>query len=275
MLSSETIKKIEDFVSQKPRSIQEISTHLNKNWRTIDRYVNEIKENFGTIDTRTFRKGTRGALKVVYWASVEKISQSSVQKALEKEIYEGKTKYDFSSFDIFQNIPDKKKEAIVGYEDKKYWIKDVIEKINNTHRQIIFFSGNLSFINFKEVFESLENAVKRKVNIKIICRVDLAGKENIEKMLSLNFKYGNEVIEIHHKEQPLRGFVSDGKTIKIKEVKDPTNKENELKKQAVIFYTLKDKEWAEWLSKIFWKMFSSSINANKRIEEMNKLKTPN
>ena len=88
MLSSEIVKKIEDFVSQKPRSIQEIATHIKKNWRTVDRYINEIKENYGTIDTRTFREGTRGALKLVYWASIENVSSSSIQKALEEEIYE-------------------------------------------------------------------------------------------------------------------------------------------------------------------------------------------
>ncbi|MFH1503226.1 MAG: hypothetical protein ABIE36_01050 [Candidatus Diapherotrites archaeon] len=273
MLNSEIIKKIEDFVYTKPRSIQEISEYIKKNWRTVDRYINEIKENFGTIDTRTFREGTRGALKLVYWSSRERVSSSSIQKVLEKEIYEGKTKYDFSPFDIFQNIKDQNKNAVVGYEEKKYWINDVVENIKNTKKQLLLFSGNLSLINFKEVFEAIEEIVKKDINIKIISRVDLAGKENIEKMLSLNFKYGKELIEIRHKEQPVRGFISDGKIIKIKEVKDPTNKENELKTEAVIFYTLKDKEWAEWLSKIFWKMFSSSIDANKRIDELSKLTT--
>jgi hypothetical protein len=271
MLNSDTIKKIEDFIYTKPRSIQEISEYIKKNWRTVDRYVNEIKENFGTIDTRTFREGTRGALKLVYWSSREKVSSSSVQKALEKEIYEGKTKYDFSPFDIFQNIKDENKKAIVGYEEERYWLKEVVEYIKNTKKQLLLFSGNLSLINYKEVFEAIEEIVKENINIKVICRVDLAGRDNIEKMLSLNFKYGKELIEIRHKEQPIRGFISDGQIIKVKEVKDPTNKENELKTTAVIFYTLKDKEWAEWLSKIFWKMFSASVDANKRIEELSKL----
>jgi len=273
MLNSEIIKKIEDFVYVKPRSIQEISEYLKKNWRTVDRYIDEIKENFGTIDTRIFREGTRGALKLVYWSSRERVSSSSIQKALEKEIYEGKTKYDFSPFDIFQNIKDQNKSAVVGYEEKRYWINDVVEKIKDTKKQLLLFSGNLSLINFKEIFEAIEELVKKNISIKVISRVDLVGKENIEKMLSLNFKYGKELIEIRNKEQPIRGFISDGKIIKIKEVKDPTNKENELKTEAVIFYTLKDKEWAEWLSKIFWKMFSSSIDANKRIDELSKLTT--
>jgi len=273
MLNSDIIKKIEDFVYIKPRSIQEISEYIKKNWRTVDRYINEIKENFGTIDTRIFREGTRGALKLAYWSSREKVSSSSVQKALEKEIYEGKTKYDFSPFDIFQNIKDQNKNALIGYEEEKYWIKDVVENIKNTKKQLLLFSGNLSIVNSKEAFEAIEEIVKKNISIKVISRIDLAGRENIEKMLSLNFKYGKELIEIRHKEQPIRGFISDERIIKIKEVKDPTNKENELKTKAVIFYTLKDKEWAEWLSKIFWKMFSSSINANKRIDELSKLIT--
>ena len=44
-----------------------------KNWRTADRYVDEIEKSFGTLSTRVFRGGTRGALKIVFWSSVEKI----------------------------------------------------------------------------------------------------------------------------------------------------------------------------------------------------------
>ena len=72
MLSSEVIKKIEDFVYEKPRSIQEIAEYIKKNWRTADRYIQEIEKNFGTISTKVFREGTRGALKIVYWSAVEK-----------------------------------------------------------------------------------------------------------------------------------------------------------------------------------------------------------
>ena len=66
MLNNETIKKIENFVYSKPRSVSEVAKHLNKNWRTIDRYVKEIEKEFGTVATRTFRGGTRGALQIVY-----------------------------------------------------------------------------------------------------------------------------------------------------------------------------------------------------------------
>ena len=58
----------------------------------------------------------------------------------------------------------------------------------------------------------------------------------------------------------------------IKEIKEPTGKVHELNKRIFIFYSIKDREWCDWLSKIFWKMFSSSIDAKKRIEEMHRLK---
>ena len=101
MLKNEEIKKIEDFVRVKPRSIQEIANHINKNWRTADRYIEEIQKNFGTLETRVFREGTRGALKIVYWASVEKISNTVFQEQLESTIMTFQKKESFKPFDIF------------------------------------------------------------------------------------------------------------------------------------------------------------------------------
>lgn len=279
MLNPEIIKKIEDFVYLKPRSIQEIAGHINKNWRTADRYIQDIEKNFGTITTRVFRGGTRGALKIVYWSSVEKISSSVFQQQLEEDIMRGKTKYDFSGLDIFQHVQEKNKTAWIrkGEDEVKAGrLKDFEELLLQTKKQILFFSGNLSFINFNDekvdVFKTLEGLIKKGISIKIICRVDLAGMENIKKLLSLNFKYGKELIEIHHRTQPLRVTVIDNKLFNMKEVKEPTGREHELKKKTFIFYTIKDKEWVDWISKIFWKMFSLSIDAKKRLEEINKLK---
>jgi len=279
MLSSEIIKKIEDFVYSKPRSIQEIAGYIKKNWRTADRYVQEIEKNFGTISTKVFREGTRGALKIVYWSAVEKISHSVFQQQLEEEIMTGKTKYDFSGFDIFQHIQEKNKSAwIKKAEDevKADRLKDFEELLLQAKKQILFFSGNLSFINLNDgkidMFKVLENLVKKGISIKVICRVDLVGIENVKKLLSLNFKYGKEIIEIHHRAQPLRITIIDNRLFNIKEIKEPTGREHELKKKTFIFYTIKDKEWVEWISRIFWKMFSSSVRAEKRLEEMNKLK---
>jgi hypothetical protein len=277
MLDNETVKKIEDFVYAKPRSIQEIAEHLKKNWRTADRYVEGIMKEYGTLNKRVFREGTRGALKIVYWAAIEKVSHSVFQKEIEKRIYEGKTQKDFMAFDIFQHVPDNNKEVwmeVTKNESGAGRLREFKDLLMSAKKQILFFSGNLSFINFDDgktnMFEVIEELVKKGIDIKVICRVDLVGKENIEKMLSLNFKYGKELIEIRHREQPLRATVIDGKVINLKEIRTPDEKK-ELKKRTLIIYTLKDNGWGDWLVRIFWKMFSYAIGSKKRLEEINKL----
>ncbi len=278
MISSEIIKKIEEFVHKKPRSIQELAVYINKNWRTADRYVEKIKLEYGTIDTNVFRGGNRGALKIVYWKSIDQISHSFFQEDLEKEIMNGKTKYDLSPFDIFQHVPENKKYAWVKKGDDEVKLgklsefKDLLLK---TEKQILFFSGNLSFINFKDkstnIFEVLEKLVKTGISIKVVCRVDISGVDNINKLLSLNYKCGKELIQIRHREQPLRATIIDNKVVNIKEIKEPTGREKELNKKTFIFYTIYDREWVEWISKIFLKMFNTSIDSNKRISEMEKI----
>jgi hypothetical protein len=279
MLNSEVIRKIEEFVYQKPRSIQEIASHIEKNWRTADRYIERIIKDFGTIETRTFRKGTRGALKIVYWASVEKRNQSVFQEELEKRIFSSTKKEDFSAFDIFQHISNNKKEAYAKKAINEVTVGrlDELRKfLLNTQKQILFFSGNLSFINYKdnqgEIFEILDNLVKRGVKMKVLCRVDISGKENIERLLSLNHKYGKELIEIRHREQPLRLTVIDSKMFNMKDIINPSTRIKELNKKVIVFYTIKDKKWVEWVSNIFFRMFNNSILAERRLEEMNKIR---
>ena len=155
-------------------------------------------------------------------------------------------------------------------------MKDFAEIIENTQKQLLIFSGNLSFTNlktenkdFSQIFDTL---IKRDVSIKVISRIDIAGRDNIEQVLALNHKHGKECIEIHHREQPLRAIISDNKIFRIKEIKLPTGKEHELEKKLFIYYTISDPEWINWITKIFWKMFSASIDANKRITEIKKLK---
>ncbi|MCX6711464.1 MAG: hypothetical protein NT139_00290 [Candidatus Woesearchaeota archaeon] len=279
MLNPTITKKIEDFVYAKPRSIQEIASYINKSWRTADRYIQEIEKEYGTITTRVFREGTRGALKIVYWASIEKIKGSIFQEKLAKEIETFKKKEDFSAFDIYQHVSDKNKIASLDQteQETKTNLDELKYYLEKTQKQLLVLSGNLSWTNLKNnkvnVFSIIENLVKKNISIKIICRVDLASMENIEQILSLNFKYGKELIEIRHSTQPLRALVIDNKLIRLKEIKEPTDKIHELSKRLFIFYTIKDKEWVEWLTRIFWKMFSNSIDARKRIEELKKLKS--
>ncbi len=274
MLDSETINKIEEFVYTKPRSIQEIAELIKKNWRTADRYIDEIQKNFGTISTRVFRGGTRGALKIIYWSSVEKVSSSIFQERLEKDIFNAKKKEDFSAFDIFQYVLNKNRKSFV-FDKEEENILDFKNILLNAKKQILFFSGNLSFINIenkeKDIYKIFEKLIQNKVNIKVLCRVDLAGIKNIERLLSLNLKHGKNLIEIRHDSHPIRGVVVDGNFIRLKEVKEPTGKIKELNKKKFIFYNISDKSWAEWLSKIFWKKFSNSMDANKRIEHLEQI----
>jgi len=168
MLDSKTIKKIENFVYTKPRSIQELSEHIEKNWRTADRYIQEIEKEFGTIETRTFRGGTRGALKIVYWASVEKVSSNIFQKILEEKILSSRKKEDFSAFDIFQYI-DKNKKKVTVEEREGDNIKELKKRLLSAKKQLIIFSGNLSFINLNDkkidTLNTLDELVKRDVSM--------------------------------------------------------------------------------------------------------------
>ncbi len=260
-----------------PRSVLEVAEHIKKNWRTADRYIEEIEKQFGNIKTRTFRGGTRGALKIVYWNLNEKISKSVFQQELENKILNLQKKEDFSGFDIFEHIEDKNKKVTAEKEteESKTNLKELDELLKQTKKQLILFSGNLSWLNLKNkeinFIDSLNELVKKNVKIKVICDVNLTGKENIEKLLSLNFKNNKEAIEIKHKKQPLRGIIFDDKQFRIKEIIEPTGKINELNKRTFIFYTIKDKEWTEWLIKIFYKMFNQGTDAKRRLEEMNKI----
>jgi hypothetical protein len=274
MLRSEVTRSIEEFVYVKPRSIQEIAQHIKKNWRTADRYVSEIEEQLGTLATRVFRSGTRGALKIVYWAAAGEVRNSVFQEQLEKAILSARRKEDFSSFDIYQHI-DAKKKTVLARSNEADNLCEFRELLAAAKQQLLLFSGNLSFINLqrkeRDVFDVFETLVKKGVSIKILCRVDVAGKNNVERLLSLNFKHGKECIEIHHAEQPLRGAVIDSAIIRLKEVNEPTGKINELNKRLFLYYTIKDKEWASWLSRIFWKLFSASLDSQKRLQEIKRI----
>lgn len=277
MLNFTLTRKIEEFVLKEPRSIQEIAEFLGKNWRTADRYISQIIEEKGTITTKTYRKGTRGALKIVYASTLDKISDTSFQEKLEQEIMRARNKDDFSAFDIFQYVKDKNKRAILEKEisEDTTNLKELVDILRNTQKELISLSGNLSYINLKkgeiDIFSEIENLIKKGVKMKVICHVDIVAKENIEKLLSLNHKYATEAIEIRHHEMPVRAFIFDRQILRIKEIKEPTGKINELDKKLYIFYTIKDKVWAEWMYKIFNKIFNNSIGAKKRLEEIDKI----
>jgi hypothetical protein len=254
--------------------MDEIAKFLNKNWRTADRYVEEIIKEHGTLATKLFRPGSRGALKIVFWNNPEKTSKSLFQEKLEEEILRARNKDEFSQFDIYQYVPESNKHASIEpvSNENSTDLLQVADILQNTKKQLLIFSGNISFINFHNkqisLYNIIEDLVKRDVSIKILCRVDLVSRDNVEKILSLNFKHGKQLIEVHHREHALRCIISDNKVIRLKESKEPTGRMNELDKKVFIFYTIKDKEWAEWLSRVFWKMFNATVDATYRLKEL-------
>jgi hypothetical protein len=278
MLDQEVITKIETFVHETPRTVQEVAQYLDRNWRTADRYIEDIHTNYGTINTRTFREGTRGALKIVYWAGVERVSKSVFQKDFEYDIYAGKRKEDFLPFDIFQHVPDDKKYVRTNTFGKEAIerAEQYIKEITSAKKQLLLFSGNLSLINAESdiILRALDELVQKGIQIKVLCRVDVESRENVKKLLALNHKYGKELVEVHHRAHPLRGTIIDSKLFNIKEVRKPSKKENELANILEIYYGITDKNWIEWLQKIFWNMWSKSIDAKKRIIELDKIEIP-
>ncbi len=272
MIDSKTIKKINDFVYAKPRSIQEIAELIGRNWRTADRYVEEIAKETGSLSVRIFREGTRGALKIVYWANVEKIHSMEFQEKLLKKM-ENRRKNEFSPFEIYQYVDGAKRNAVmIDIENKPFedQLRDYLERAEN---QILSFSGNLSWINTQEknkkLTEVIEFLAKRNVSIKILCRVTIDSIKNVRKAMSINEKLGKNLIEIRHCEQPLRGFVIDNQMARFREMRDPSDYEKgEVDKRIMLFYEILDPEWIEWFKKVFWHFFMFSVPAEKRIKDL-------
>jgi len=279
MLDKKVTKKINEFVYARPRSINEVANFLGINWRTANRYVEKISSEEGTLSTRVFREGTRGALKIVFWNNIEKLHASEIQERLFRQIESGRRKEDFSPSDIFQFV-DKSKKKVKVMNEKEYNsaqnFKDFADELKSADRQILFFSGNLTFSNMshhdKKIREILEELGKKKIFSKILTRVELAGIENIQNVLSINKRVGFNAVEVRHSYQPLRATIVDDKLAIFREVLNPESyARGELKQKMHILYYIYDEDWIEWLQKVFWSLFRSSLDAKMRIEELNLL----
>lgn len=275
MLDNPTIKRIKDFVKAQPRTIQEISHHLDTSWLTADRYVQKICEVDSDLGIRTFRGGTRGALKIVFWRSTDAPSQSSAQERLWKMIMSGRKKTDFSPFDFYQFVDPKQRMAFSQVQSSE-WAQaseHVDELFSQARKQILIFSGNLSWANLdidgKPFIELVEELARKGIAFKIVSRVDIATRSNMEKVLSINKRIGKDLIDIRHTEQPLRGFVVDDVAMQFKEVKDPQDyRQGELSKKTFIFYQIKDPDWVHWMQGVFTGLFRDSISAKDRLDSL-------
>src|SRR3989344_9003606 len=145
MLTAELAKKINDFVAQQPRTIQEISQLIDKNWRTTENYVSKIALEQGCLAVRTFRGGTRGALKIVYWNLINK-NQSTFQEMLFNKITTAKTKLDFSPFEIYQYIDEDNRSCFLEEQEGNLNVhQKIIETMTSAEREDLIFSGDLSW----------------------------------------------------------------------------------------------------------------------------------
>lgn len=276
-LNEEISNQIIEFIQKEPRTVQEISKHIKKSWVTTDSYVNQIQDQKGLIQIKVFRAGTQGALKLVYYNYSDSLVTDEVKKYIYEQIKGGRKKQDFDFMDIYQYVKeDKKKIILEEFKDEMVSeIQDLKSLFTKAEKHIFVFSGNLSFINMKEkeikIMDIIESKLKENVKLTILCRVNMASLSNIQKLSVLMQKYPNQ-IEIKHIYQPLRGFVIDDKIARFKNVENVNEyKSGELLTNIRIFYEIYETEWVEWLQKVFWNLFRSSINYKIRIKEMEHL----
>jgi len=251
--------------------VQEVAAGIQRNWRTADRYVTAIAEETGLISMRTFREGSRGALKVVYWNALDRAKGSAHQESLLQRIVHGRRKEDFSPFDIYQFVDPKKREAF--FETQEFSTHPAIrfdKLFSEAKHQVLFFSGNLSWVELGPNMQKvLLDLARRKVKIKALTRVDVTSRKNTEAMLNFNRRAGWDAVEVRHCEHPLRAIIVDDDFVCLKEVLHPQHyRETELKQKMFVFYHLCDSEWIQWLQKVFWHLWGQSIDANARLQTL-------
>ena len=274
MLTKNVQASITDAVRLKPRTIQEVSQLIDKNWRTADRYIQQIAEQTGLVAVRTFREGSQGALKIVYWNALDRAKGTMYQERLLEKIMQGRKKEDFSPFDLYQFVPEEKKYAIVEkteFSTEKGMRYD--ELLGSTKHQLLLFSGNLTWMELgKNMTMILESLAKKNVSIKVLTRVDLTSLKNTEAALAINQRVGWDAVEVRHCEQPLRAAVVDDRLASVKEVLSPQYI-RELKEKLFVFYRITDQEWVLWLQKVFWHLWQQSIDAQTRLKTLKTLRS--
>jgi len=269
MLTPDIVETVSNYVKEKPRTIQEIAKLLDMNWRTADKYVQWIESHQGLISTRTFRGGTRGALKIVYYRLGE--GGEPVRKRQLDLIMSGRMKDDFDFLDLYELVPAAKRKVYVDSSEYPNVSKKqgFLDYLSGTKTNLFVFSGNLSWINLVEGKRKMEDVVsgllKKDVPIKVLARIDLTSTSNIKHLVSLD--KGRGLVQVRHHTQPLRGFVRDQESMRFKSVFTKQDvRGREIEKPYSVFYKVDDKEWVDWTTGIFWNMFSTAVPWEKRLE---------
>ncbi len=132
----------------------------------------------------------------------------------------------------------------------------------------------MSFLNSKEknkrMLDIVEGLLKRKVMIRVLCRVNIASLKNLGPVSRLMVKYPG-LIEARHCYQPLRGFIVDDKIARFKNEENVAlYRKGELDRDTRIFYEIYDDSWVTWMQTVFWNLFRSSIDLQTRLREIKK-----
>jgi hypothetical protein len=275
VLTPRIAEQIKEIVYKKPRSMDELSKAIGKNWRTANSYVEKIMQESGEIRVTTFREGSRGALKVVYWNNSEYIYASDVQKEIFEQIKKGIDKQDFSPSEIYQYVAPEKRDAYFETFDTEetytHGMKDLEPYFKNTEKEIFILVGNLRFIHFdvgggKTVLDFFKDCISRGVIIKIITEITFLDFENVELLLSLNRGLKDPLIHIKHKKTPLRAYLFDDSIIRFCEVYLSQDRLGEREGNYSVYYEIRDSEWVLWLQKLFWQEFQKGVPVSLRLD---------
>lgn len=264
--SKNEFEEIIRFVKREPCLIQDLAQHLNRSWITTESYVEKISQDTGLIQTKTFRKGTKGAVKIVFWNYAESLQTDEIKQKLFEKIKLFKFKEEFDPIEIFQFVAPNHAKAFTETRQSPKTQQKLIEFFEKVEGELLSFSGNLSWMRHQKVIDALDRLLLRGVRIKIIARIDLDTLENLKKIDHILKKHP-ERIEIRHGLHPVRGFIADQKLVRLKYEKNKLHfKEKELDKDVRIFYEIDEPEWTSWFSKTFWYLFRTSITLNERIK---------
>lgn len=264
-LTLEDTEKLLAFVKSEPRTMQDIAHLLGRSWLTADSYVRQVKERTGLISVKTFRPGSPGALKLVYYNHAESLAGEDLRAELLRQIRAARRKTDFDFFEVYQHIPDEKKSS--AQEAR------LIPLLRQASRGVLCFSGNLSFLAAREgkqrVLSVFEELVERGVRIKILCRVNAASLSNLALLRPL---MARGLIEVRHCYQPLRGFIIDDSLASLRtEESASLYRAGELAADTSVVYEVRDAEWVAWLQKVFWHLYRGAIDHEARVRQLERL----
>lgn len=268
--------RIIESVKEEPRTVQDIARLIGRSWVTADNYLKKVEDRTGLIKVKTFRKGSHGALKVVYYPAKGNTTTDEIKKRVAGQIMQGKLADDFDCMELFQFIPENKKKVFIEeYDESEYDTKrnnpEIFDLYNKAENAVYSFSG-YSYLGMRKddlsMVEMIESLLKRKVSIKILAPITIHSITHLTKLEPLIARYPN-LIEIRHCYQPLRGFIIDDKIIRLKN--EESLKESKSLSKATIYYEIYCDQWISWMTKLFWQLFRSSLDYSLRVKEIRRI----